>query len=186
MSPRKRSTNAGFSLIEVMVAILVLTIGLVGTAALMSTTVSSTAKSHIMSTAALLASEKLEDLGRFDKGDSPVLPGGSLTADTAGYFDNVQISVDNGQINETTSAGGVSYSYVQAPATGMTVTQNAGLPAATSDSLTFDRRWLIVNNSPTAGVRTVTVLVTANSPLVAKVNGATPPQITFQMSMVRP
>ena len=60
------------------IAILVLTIGLVGTAALMSTTVNSTARSHLMSTAALLASEKLEDLGRFDKNDTPIQPGGSL------------------------------------------------------------------------------------------------------------
>jgi prepilin-type N-terminal cleavage/methylation domain-containing protein len=186
MSRRKRNSNAGFSLIEVMVAILVLTIGLVGTAALMSTTVSSTAKSHIMSTAALLASEKLEDLGRFDKLDTPVQAGGSLTANTVGYFDNVQISIDNGQINETTTTNGVSTSYVQTPAAGMTVTPNAGLPPNSSDTQTFNRRWLITANTPTAGVRTVTVLVTAYSPLVAKVNAGTPPQITFQMSTVRP
>ena len=185
MSRRKRNPNAGFSLIEVMVAILVLTVGLVGTAALMSTTVTTTAKSHIMSTAALLASEKLEDLGRFDKSDAPVLPGGSLTANTTGYFDNVQISVDNGQINETTTTSGVSTSYVQAPTTGMTVTQNATLPPANSDTQTFNRRWLITNNSPVAGVRTVTVLVTAYTPLVAKVGGNSP-QVTFEMSMVRP
>jgi len=83
MSRRKKSSNAGFSLIEVMIALMVLTIGLVGTAALMSTTLSSTVKSHTMSTAALLASEKLEDLGRFGKNDSPVQPGGSLVANTA-------------------------------------------------------------------------------------------------------
>ncbi len=75
------AANSGFTILEVMVAILVLTIGLVGTAALMSTTVSSTARSHLMSTAALLASEKLEDLSRFDVNDSPVAPGGSLVAE---------------------------------------------------------------------------------------------------------
>lgn len=179
MSRRKRAPNSGFTILEVMVAILVLTIGLVGTAALMSTTVSSTARSHLMSTAALLASEKLEDLGRFDKNDTPVQPGGSLAADTTGYFDDVQISVDNGQINETTSTSGVSTSYVQTPGAGMTVTPNAGLPAVTSDTLTFDRRWIITNNSPTSGVRTVTVLVTATTQAIK-------PQVTFQMSMVRP
>lgn len=186
MSRRKRTSNSGFSLIEVMVAIVVLTIGLVGTAALMSTTVSTTAKSHLMSTAALLASEKLEDLGRFGKKDPQVQTGGSLTADTVGYFDNVQISVDNGQINETTTTTGVSTSYVQAPSTGMTVTQNAGLPPATSDTQTFNRRWVVSRDVPTAGVCTVTVLVTANTPLVAKAAGATAPQVTFEMSMVRP
>jgi prepilin-type N-terminal cleavage/methylation domain-containing protein len=179
MSRRKLTSNSGFSLIEVMVAIVVLTVGLVGTAALMSTTVNSTARSHLMSTAALLASEKLEDLGRFDKIDTPVQPGGSLTADTAGYFDNVQISVDNGAINETTTTNGVSTTYVQTPTNGMVVTPNAALPPPSSDTLTFDRRWLIVNNSPTAGVRTVTVLVTATTQTIR-------PQVTFQMSSVRP
>ena len=185
MSRRKRTSNSGFSLIEVMVALVVLTIGLVGTAALMSTTLSSTVKSHTMSTAALLASEKLEDLGRFDKGDAPVQPGGSLAANTAGYYDSVQISVDNGQINETTTTSGTSTSYVQTPTSGMVVTPNATLPAATSDTQTYTRRWLITPNTPTAGVRTVTVLVTAASPLVAAPTG-TSPQVTFQMSMVRP
>jgi type IV pilus modification protein PilV len=186
MSRRKRSSTSGFSLIEVMVAILVLTIGLVGTAALMSTTVSTTAKSHYMSTAALLASEKLEDLGRFGKNDSQVAAGGSLAANTTGYFDNVQISVSNGQINETTTTSGVSTSYVQAPTSGMTVTQNATLPPATSDTQTFNRRWIIQQDTPTAGVRMITVLVTAYTPLVAKQAANTSPSVTFQMSMVRP
>src|ERR1700693_5205545 len=103
MSPRKSLRDSGFTLIETMIALLVLTIGLVGTAALMTTTVSTTARSHLMGTAAMLASEKLEDLDRFDKNDPSVVAGGSLGADTAGYFDDVQISVDNGVISETTS-----------------------------------------------------------------------------------
>src|ERR1700759_1470193 len=147
MSRRKQCQQSGFTVLEVLVAILVLTIGLVGTAAMMSSTVNSTARSHLMSTAALLASEKLEDLDRYSAavppGDVPIQPGGGLTGDVTGYFDNVQISVDNGAINETTMTNGVSTSYVQGPLTGMTVTQGAGPPAVTSDTLTFNRRWLI-------------------------------------------
>jgi len=183
MSHRKLRRDSGFTLIETMVAILILTIGLVGTAALMSTTVNTTARSHLMSTAAMLASEKLEDLDRFDKNDPSVANGGSLAADTVAgavpYFDDVQISVDNGVISETTSTAGVSTSYVQQPGGNITVTQGAGLPAPTPDTLTFDRRWIIQANTPVAGVRTVTVLVTATG-LALK------PQVTFQMSMVRP
>jgi prepilin-type N-terminal cleavage/methylation domain-containing protein len=179
MSPRKSGEQSGFTLIETMVAILVLTIGLVGTAALMSTTVSSTARSHLMSTAAMLASEKLEDLDRYDKVDTPVLPGGSLAADTAGYFDNVQISINNGAISETTLSGGTTTAYVQQPGGNITVTQGAGLPAPSSDTQTFDRRWVVIKDVPIAGVRTVTVLVTA-------VGNFQNPPVTFQMSMVRP
>jgi prepilin-type N-terminal cleavage/methylation domain-containing protein len=179
MSPRKSLRDSGFTLIETMIALLVLTIGLVGTAALMTTTVSTTARSHLMGTAAMLASEKLEDLDRFDKNDPSVIAGGSLGADTAGYFDDVQISVANGVISETTSTNGVSTAYVQQPGGNIVVTQNAGLPAPTSDTLTFDRRWVILANSPVNGVRTVTVLVTAQGQTVNR-------QVTFQMSMVRP
>jgi type II secretory pathway pseudopilin PulG len=179
MSPRKSRKDIGFTLIETMVAILILLVGLVGTAALMSTTVNTTARSHLMSTAAMLASEKLEDLDRFDKLDPPVAAGGSLGANAAGYFDNVQISVDNGVIAETTSTAGISTSYVQQPGGNITVTQGAGLPAATPDTLTFNRRWVVTADTPVKGVRTVTVLVTATSLTIT-------PQVTFQMSMVRP
>jgi prepilin-type N-terminal cleavage/methylation domain-containing protein len=177
MSLRKTRKDAGFTLIETMIAILILTIGLVGTAALMSTTVNTTARSHLMSTAAMLASEKLEDLDRFDKNDPPVVPGGSLATDTAGYFDDVQISVDNGVISETTSTNGASTSYVQAPGGNITVTQNSGLPAPTPDTQIFDRRWIILANTPVNGVRTITVLVTAKGQFQ---------NVTFQMNMVRP
>jgi prepilin-type N-terminal cleavage/methylation domain-containing protein len=179
MSPRKSRRDLGFTLIETMIALLVLTIGLVGTAALMSTTVSTTARSHLMSTAAMLASEKLEDLDRFDKIDTPVQPGGSIAADAAGYFDHVQISVDNGVISETTTTNGVSTAYVQQPGGVMTVVPGAGLPPPTSDTQTFDRRWVVLKDVPIVGVRTITVLVTAQNQTVNR-------QATFQMSMVRP
>jgi type IV pilus modification protein PilV len=179
MSLRKSRKVTGFTLIETMIALLILTIGLVSTAALMSTTVNTTSRSHTMSTAAMLASEKLEDLDRFDKNDPSVVPGGSIAADTTGYFDDVEISVDNGVISETTSTNGVSTSYVQQPGGNITVTQNAGLPVPTPDTLTLDRSWVILANTPVNGVRTVTILVTA-------VGQFQNPPVTFQMSMVRP
>ncbi len=54
-------------MIETMVSILILTIGLVGTAALMSNSVNMGAHARYNSTAALLASEKMEDLDRFPR-----------------------------------------------------------------------------------------------------------------------
>jgi prepilin-type N-terminal cleavage/methylation domain-containing protein len=183
MSPRKLPRNtkeSGFTLIETMVAIVVLTIGLVSTAALMSTSVSTTSRSHYMSTAAMLATEKLEDLDRFNKAENPVkAAGGSLAADIPGFFDKIQISSDNGGISETTSSAAGSTSYTQTPAAGVIVTPGAGLPPATPDTLIFDRRWTVTPDVPVLGVRTVTVLVTLNTALTR-----TP--VTFQMSVVRP
>jgi type IV pilus modification protein PilV len=177
MSPHKGiarhkvSRQTGFTLIETMVSIAVLTIGLLSVAALMSQSVNTTTHSRYMSTASMLASEKLEDLSRFPS-TNPALAAGT-------YNDVVQISSDQGTINETTSTGGVSTLYTQTPGGTMTVTPGAGLPAATSDTLTFNRQWTIVAGAPVAGVNTITVLVTLT-------NTSLKPPVTFQMSMVHP
>jgi hypothetical protein len=137
------------------------------------------AHARYVSTAALLASEKLEDLNRFPSSDPHLVAGGSLGADQAGYSDQVQISSNNGTINEVTTAAGVSTLYTQQPTGNVTVNAGAALPAATPDMLTFDRRWTVVANTPVAGVRQITVLVTLN-------NISLKPQVTFQTSMVHP
>src|SRR5271154_5694246 len=113
LSLRKLRRQRGFTLIETMVAIVVLTIGLVGTAALMSSSVNMGAHARYNSTAALLASEKMEDLDRFPDNDPLMAPGGSLAADVSGYNDSVQISANNGNINETTMTAGVNTLYTQ-------------------------------------------------------------------------
>ena len=180
----KRSRQRGFTLIEMMVSILVLTIGLVGTAALMSSSVNMGAHARYVSTAALLASEKMEDLDRFPDNDPNLAAGGSLASDITGYSDTVQISTSSGKINETTTANGVTTLYTQQPDGTVVVTPGAALPAATSDTLTFDRRWQIVA-SPTVGANVITgavqitVLVTLN-------NQALKPPVTYQTSLVHP
>jgi prepilin-type N-terminal cleavage/methylation domain-containing protein len=182
--PLKRFRQRGFTLIEMMVSILVLTIGLVGTAALMSSSVNMGAHARYQSTAALLASEKMEDLDRYPDGDPNLVKGGSLAVDMAGYSDQVQISTLNGNINETTTSGGVTYLYTQKPDGTVTVTPGAALPAANQDILTFDRRWLIAAD-PTVGPNVIkgavqiTVLVTLN-------NQALKPPVTYQTSLVHP
>lgn len=187
LSPRKRakgSRQRGFTLIEMMVSVLILTIGLVGTAALMSNSVNMGAHARFVSTAALLASEKMEDLDRYPDNDPNITPGGSLAADITGYSDAVQISTSNGSIFETTTSNGVTTLYTQNPDGTVVPTQGAALPAATPDMLTFDRRWLITP-SPTVGGNVITgavqitVLVTLN-------NQSLKPPVTFQTSLVHP
>jgi len=183
-SLRKSRQQRGFTLIETMVAIFVLTIGLVGTAALMSQSVNMGAHARYQSTAALLASEKMEDLDRFPSTDPNLAAGGSLAADVAGYSDSVQISSYDGNINEITTANGTTTLYTQQPTGTVTVTPGGALPAATPDMLTFDRRWLITS-SPTVGgqvitgAHQITVLVTLT-------NQALKPVVTFQTSLVHP
>lgn len=182
--PRKRSRERGFTLIEMMVSILILTIGLVGTAALMSNSVNMGAHARYVSTAALLASEKMEDLDRFPDNDSNLAAGGSLAADITGYSDSVQISTANGNINETTTANGTTTLYTQKPDGTVVTTTGGALPAATPDMLTFDRRWQIVAN-PTVGGNTITGAVQITV-LVTLTNQALNPPVTYQTSLVHP
>jgi prepilin-type N-terminal cleavage/methylation domain-containing protein len=184
LSPRKARRQRGFTLIETMVSIFVLTTGLVGTAALMSQSVNMGAHARYQSTAALLASEKMEDLSRFPNGDPNLNPGGGLAGDVAGFSDAVQISSTNGNINESTTVGGVTTLYAQQPDGTVTVTPGAANPAATPDMLTFDRRW-VITASPNIGgtvvtnARQITVLVTLT-------NQSLNPPVTFQTSLVHP
>jgi prepilin-type N-terminal cleavage/methylation domain-containing protein len=180
----KASRQRGFTLIETMVSILILTIGLVGTAALMSNSVNMGAHARYVSTAALLASEKMEDLDRFPDNDPNLTPGGSLGADITGYSDSVQISSANGNINEVTTANGVTTLYTQKPDGTVVVTSGGALPAATPDMLTYDRRWLITPN-PTVGANVITGAVQITV-LVTLTNQALKPAVTYQTSLVHP
>jgi prepilin-type N-terminal cleavage/methylation domain-containing protein len=200
-SRRKPSQQHGFTIIETMVAIAILTIGLVSAAALLTQMLSNSGRSRYMSIAAMLASEKLEDLNRFPTDDPAIVvpagpTAGSLTADTSqtvtvgantesvDYFDVVQLSSGNGGISETSSGkdatGNTVYTTITHQPDGSVVSTVAGaLPPLGADTLIFNRRWIIEKDQPVAGVRRVTVLVTLKNPVLSQT-------ITFQNSMVRP
>ena len=184
-SLRKLGPQRGFTLAETMVAILVLTIGLLSVAALMSQMVGTSSQSRYMSTAALLASEKLEDLNHYSAKVPPasLAAGGSLAANTAGYFDTVQISQGNGVIDEVTSENGIATVISHLPDGTVTAVQGGAAPA-NPGAETYVRRWQIVspaviNGVGVNGTRQITVSVIMQN---------TPPNapVTFQMSSVRP
>jgi prepilin-type N-terminal cleavage/methylation domain-containing protein len=198
---RKPRQERGFTIIETMVAIAVLTIGLVGAAALMTQMLGNSGRSRYMSIAAMLASEKLEDLNRFPTDDPAIAvpagpAAGSLTADTSqtvtvgantetvDYFDVVQLSSGDGGISETSSgkdaAGNTVFTTITHKPDGTIVSTVAGaLPPLAQDTLIFNRRWVIEKDQPVPGVRRVTVLVTLKNPVLSQT-------VTFQNSMVRP
>ncbi|HEY4816254.1 MAG TPA: prepilin-type N-terminal cleavage/methylation domain-containing protein [Candidatus Acidoferrum sp.] len=200
-SLRKPQKQSGFTIIETMVAIVVLTIGLMGTAALMTQMLSDSGHSRYMSIASMLTSEKLEDLNRFPINDPAIAvpagqTAGSLTADTSqsvtvgattetvDYFDVVQLSSGNGGISETSSGkdatGSTVYTTITHQPDGTVVsTVNAALPPVAQDTVTFNRRWVIEIDQPVVGVRRISVLVTLKNPLLSQA-------VTFQNSMVRP
>jgi Tfp pilus assembly protein PilV len=204
ISKLRRSTGrqGGFALVETMIAISILAVGLIGVAALLAQLAGNSTTSRYMSTEALLASEKLDDLNRYPYKDPAIaVPGGntagSLTADTTAtvtannlppevvdYFDQVRISSGNGSVSETVlgknaGTGNAEYSTTtHAPDGSITLSKSASAPAATSDMITFSRRW-VIELSPSgvpAGVRRFTVLVSLQS---------TPVPAIFQASMLR-
>lgn len=188
---RNRAGAAGFSLLEVLVAIGVLVIGLTGMAALIAQTLSGTSRARFLSQATTLVSEKLEDLNRWNAADPHVAAGGSLTSDSAtgavNYYDDVDMSATNGQVIESvasTSSGSTTYYNVIHNASGYVDSAPTNTQVTTSGDITFHRRWLIesnptVNGITVTGSRRITVQITLTNSLVQ-------PPVSFQMSQIRP
>jgi prepilin-type N-terminal cleavage/methylation domain-containing protein len=194
---RRKPDQRGFTLIEVLGAIFILSFGLLALAGYMASMSVSTNQSRYMQVAAMLASEKLEDLNRIPNTDPAMTTaGGSLTSNVSpatfsngevfAYNDQVLISTDNGAANEViagASTTGVTgyWTISNSPSGTSSSVWTAGTPTITSDMLIFQRQWTIEVNAPITGVRRVTVLVSLISPTDTGGRSA-----NFQASMVRP
>lgn len=202
MFRHKSNDTHGFTLLEVIMAMLILTIALISVAALISKTSGNTSHSRYMSLAAMLASEKLEDLNRYPATDPAIaVPGvtaGSLTADTSqsvtvgavtetvDYYDTVEMSGASGSVTETIKgvdvSGNPTYTTVSHTPDGTaseTTSSTAPANGGGADTTAFQRRWVLEKDVPVPGVTRITVLVTLQGLIGA--NG-----VSFQMSMVRP
>ena len=205
MSQSRHNATArkGFSLLEVVVSIGVLSIGLTSMAFLVAQAIRGTDRSKYMSLATTLASEKLEDLNRWPENDPHIVvpagtTAGSLNSDlvtnvTVGgvttdvnYFDQLAVSVSGGAYSQIVSgldaSGNTVYTRTshQPDGTVQTVT-SASLGSGTwsQGTVIYKRRWLIEKDVPVVGVRRITILVTLEGPFVR-------PPVSFQMSTVRP
>ena len=200
---KKAGSARGFTLVEVIVAISILTVGLLSLAALMGKMLLMSHQSRFTSTETVLGSEKLEDLNRRSARSIPDPAiwapdggtAGSLTADVSqtvptgqavDYFDQVQVSAGNGSMQETIigkdSAGKTQYTTVEHFPDGTAKsTQSPTAPAAANnDMLVFNRRW-VIEKDPAGlppGVRRITVVVSMKNNFTQ--------QTPFQTSLVRP
>jgi len=198
-SSKSRKRAGGFTLIEVLVAILILTVGLLGMAFLMASTAVFGQVARYTNMANVLASEKLDGLNKYPASDPNVAPGGSLTGpetcETGNiYCDTITVSESSGADYETQTQvntdGTTQTTTIVHAATGcVDVPSNCGVAGPPANGSTFTRRWLITPNptitstggsgATVTGYRRVTVVVYQN--------GATDQHpVTFQMSMVRP
>ena len=200
--------SLGFSLIEVLVASMILCIALVAVGLLVGRMMTGAGNSKYLSTATVLASEKLEDINRWSGSDPQIcVPTssatvGSLTADinqtttcpagssaSVNYYDDVYPNLTNGTATcQDTSVGcfAETISSVVGGVTKYTTTvhsPNGIVQSTTTNSppamAAFHRRWIIEANSPVNGVRRVTIKITTTDPSIK-------PPVSFQMSIVRP
>jgi prepilin-type N-terminal cleavage/methylation domain-containing protein len=111
-SVRRRETGweQGFSLLEVLVAMTVLVIGMMSTAMLMANVYKYTVRSRYMGLATQLASEELEDLGRWPASSSFTdphisVPAGSNTCGITGETCIGSLTADIGPQTFTDSSG---------------------------------------------------------------------------------
>ena len=175
-----------------------MTVGLVGVAALVSSTLVVGTQARYMNIANVLASEKLDNLNKWPSSDPNVAAGGSLTGAStcsAGddYCDQVTVSEVSGADYETqTQIVGTqtrTTTIVHTSAGCVDTPTNCGVPTPTGDGSTFVRRWLITQNpsitsaggtlATATGTRRITVVVNL-------VNAGNRYPVKFQMSMVRP
>ena len=191
----RQGLSAGFSLLEVLVAITILAVGLTAMAGLVAQSLSGTERARFLALATTLASEKLEDLSRWPTpippaGAAPqITAGGSLSTDTTvgrlNYYDDVDLSNTTGEVAES-SATASGFSTIEHFATGV-VTVNPTATAAVASgtgTVVFHRRWLIEANPTVNGVtltnsRRITVIVTRTGQTGSNA-------ISFQMSTLRP
>src|SRR5208337_2033150 len=110
MFPSNRSaSDRGFTLLETLVALIVLVVGVVATAALAAHCMNTNRQSKDMSLAAELASEKLEDLSRWDPGDPQVcVPAGSTSVGSL-TTDVLQTTTCPPPLSQCTQPAGASY-----------------------------------------------------------------------------
>jgi type IV pilus modification protein PilV len=191
---KNKAQTHGFTLMEVIVSIAVLSIGLLGVAALISNTMHSGTSARYMNMANVLASEKLDSLNKWPQGDANVQPGGSLTGGSCSgndYCDTITMTEESGADYESQTQivnGTATTTTIVHTGSGCIDTPaNCGVPNPSGNGATFTRRWLITSpfavTAPGGGTTTIngasriTVVVTSQN---------VQPPVTFQMSMVRP
>jgi prepilin-type N-terminal cleavage/methylation domain-containing protein len=187
------SQDRGFTIVEVLVASVILVIGLVSVAGVIGGVLGGTSRSGYMNQAATLATEKLEDLNRYPSADPNVIvpnniSAGSLTSDIVSsgipYYDEVYFSPSAGAMEETIEGldtnGNVQYTTTTyTPGGQITASAPSSSAPSSSGELFFKRRWIIEQDQPLTGVRRLTVLVSLQNQNVQ-------PPVNFQMSLVRP
>ncbi len=211
MSPsRVRDAQTGFTLIEVMIAVFVLVVGLAALAMLAAYSMARSTQSKYMALAAVLASEKLEDLNRWPATALAVcVPSasssvGSLTSDVLqnstcsgtvsgyiNYYDDTSIAM-SGNTNCPNSTVGCFAETVASYNTATGTTQYASTYHSPDGAIATSAA---TSNAPSAVSFHRRWVIEANQPvtgvrritvLVTLKDLTVQPPVNFRMSIVRP
>jgi hypothetical protein len=193
---------------EVLIATAILIIGVSAMAALAAVLLTRGRQSRYINVAETLASEKLEDLSRYDMAAPQICvqssdtqegsltasvisnitcPNSTLSAENIPYYDDVSVDFVTG-----TDCANANYGCfdetIYDPVSGLykptyhapdgTITNSSTGSSTAPTNMTFHRTWLIESNTPVTGTRRITVLVTVTDQSVK-------PGVSFQMSTVR-
>jgi hypothetical protein len=81
-----QQSEAGFTLMEALIAMMILTFGIIAVTNLMIVAASSNSVANQATAAATIAAQRLEQLKAVPFNDARLNPGGSVTSDAAGFF----------------------------------------------------------------------------------------------------
>jgi type IV pilus modification protein PilV len=209
----RNGNSRGFTIIEVLVASLVLAIGVLSAAALIGSVVGGTSRSEYMNQAATIASEKLEDLNRWpgkydlntgtDTGDPHVYVGnagtvGSLTSDVVqnvtangsteavNYYDEVYFNPSQGALDEVDSglSGSGATQYTEISHPATgMITDPPPAPTSTQPNVS---QAIAFERRWTIELNQPVTGVRRITVQVTCMNGFVQPPVVFQMSLVRP
>jgi len=155
----------GFSILELMIALLVLLFGFIAMMNLIAASIVVNRSSNRLTALTQLASDKLEELRSLDISDPRAQAGGSLTADetqnvggqTVSYFDTVLMDQRSGSIVRTAGPDqNGTYDSVTRTIGGVTSETTSG---SEPTQVSYRRRWLIESDQPIAAATRITVEV---------------------------
>ena len=176
---REKGSQQGFSLVEVMVAILLLTVGLLALAKMQTSAVASNAFGYQLTQATFLAQDKLEELRLLNECylEVSARPQISWTTADQDVVDNYNSQLSDSVANwfeDDTDLDGINDVFTWLPAPDHTNVDGPGgvanpidVTGATVSNGGYTRTWYVVEDRPMSKAKTIRVRVTWRSKITS-------------------
>ncbi len=138
---KKLSATEGFTLVELMVAVGIMTIAFVGLATMQVTTINGNAIANHVTTGITLAQDKMEELNSLDFNDPEL---------------NDNNTANNGNLRDARD----DFTVVGTIASADDGHRETGIDESGNPGGMYNRLWNVADNTPIAGQKTIVVIVT--------------------------